>query len=144
MTIRHILSTKEKDNVLTISAGETVREAISQLGVHKIGELVVSEDGKSADGIISERDIIRELGQQGVECLSLRVGEIMTKDLVHCSRDDTAEHALQTMTDGRFRHLPVVEDGALVGLISIGDVVKARLNQMESENQAMISMIAGN
>lgn len=144
MTIRHILSTKEKNNILTISADKTVRDAIAELGVHKIGALVVSEDGKTADGIISERDIIRELGQQGVDCLSLRVRAVMTKDLVHCTRADTAEHALQTMTKGRFRHLPVVEEGALIGLISIGDVVKARLNQMESENQAMMSMIAGN
>lgn len=143
MLISQILTSKAKDGVLTIDKGQSVRDAISDLSAHRIGALVVSSDGHTADGIISERDIIREVGKRGVDCFSLNVADIMTADIKHCSLKDTAEQALKMMTEGRFRHLPVIEDDKLIGLISIGDVVKARLNEVESENSAMINMITG-
>lgn len=143
MIVSQILGSKPKSGVLTISKNKTVRDAISDLSAHRIGALVVSDDGKTVDGIISERDIIRETGKHGLDCFGLKVSELMTKKIISCTRDDTSESALKMMTEGRFRHLPVVEDGVLIGLISIGDVVKARLSEVEHENSAMLDMIAG-
>lgn len=143
MLIQQILDSKPQTGVMTISKDVSIKDAIADLSAHKIGALVVSEDGKKVDGIISERDIIREVGKRGVGCVSEKVEKFMTSDIVSCSKGDTAEDALQSMTDGRFRHLPVVENGEMIGLISIGDVVKARLAEVESEKSAMVDMIRG-
>jgi CBS domain-containing protein len=143
MLIQHILDTKSHTGVLTISKKVTLKDAIEDLAAHRVGALVVSEDGSTVDGIISERDIIRVMGQRGISCLGETVAENMTADITSCVKSSTAEEALQWMTDGRFRHLPVVEDGLLVGLISIGDVVKARLTEIENEKSAMVDMIRG-
>lgn len=143
MLIQHILDSKPHTGVLTISETVSLKDAIEELAAHRIGALVVSEDGNTVGGIISERDIIRVLGQRGISSLSETVKENMTKDITSCVKSNTAEEALQWMTEGRFRHLPVVEDGALVGLISIGDVVKARLTEIENEKSAMVDMIRG-
>lgn len=143
MKISQILSSKATGGVLTINSTRTIRDAIFELSHHKIGALVVSNDGIKAEGIISERDIIHELSGCGVECFLKSVGDLMTKKLVSCKLEDTAEYAMHCMTNGRFRHLPVLEDEKLIGLISIGDVVKARLGEMEYENSAMINMISG-
>jgi len=143
MLIQHILDSKPHTGVLTISKKVTLKDAIEDLAAHKIGALVVSEDGNTVEGIISERDIIRVLGQRGISSLSESVQENMTKEITSCVKSSTAEEALQWMTEGRFRHLPVVEDGVLIGLISIGDVVKARLTEIENEKSAMVDMIRG-
>ncbi len=143
MLIQHILDSKPHTGVLTISGKVTIKDAIGDLAAHRIGALVVSEDGTTVDGIISERDIIRILAQRGITCLSEMVKDNMTRDITSCVKSDTAEGALQLMTDGRFRHLPVVENGAMIGLISIGDVVKARLTEIENEKSAMVDMIRG-
>jgi len=143
MLIQHILDSKPHSSVLTISKNVTIKDAIEDLSAHRIGALVVSEDGTTVEGIISERDIIRVIGQRGISCLSESVADNMTSDITSCVKSDTAEEALQLMTDGRFRHLPVVEDGVMVGLISIGDVVKARLAEIENEKSAMVDMIRG-
>jgi CBS domain-containing protein len=143
MLIQQILDSKPQTGVMTISKNVSIKDAIADLAAHRIGALVVSEDGKKVEGIISERDIIRELGQRGVSCMTEKVSEFMTSTIVSCSKSDTAEMALQSMTEGRFRHLPVVEGGDMIGLISIGDVVKARLSEVENERSAMVDMIRG-
>ena len=104
---------------------------------------MISRDGKNPDGILSDRDIVRELGKRGAGCLTDTVDKLMTTKLVTCSEDDRADVVLQKMTDGRFRHMPVLKDGALVGLISLGDVVKARLTELAMEKDALEGMIMG-
>ena len=143
MLVSQILRSKADDGVLTIPPGATVGDAARVLSERRIGSLVVSEDGRRAVGILSERDIVREIGRRGAGCLSDRVDSMMTRNLVTCTRDEGADGVLATMTNGRFRHLPVVEGGELVGLISIGDVVKARLSELAMEKDALEGMIKG-
>jgi CBS domain-containing protein len=108
-----------------------------------IGPVVVSTDGETADGILSERDIVRELGKNGSGCLEKPVSAYMTTKLVTCSSQSNVEDVLQQMTAGRFRHMPVVEDGKIVGLVSLGDVVKAQLTEIAMEKDALEGMIMG-
>ena len=129
--------------MVTATPGTSVSEAAKMLSDKRIGTLVISSDGVKAQGILSERDIVRELGKQGAGVLGLTVDQLMTSKLVTCRRDDRADAVLQTMTDGRFRHMPVVEDGVLVGLITLGDVVKARLTELAMEKNALEGMIMG-
>lgn len=143
MLIQHILDSKPQTVVLTISKNVTLKDAVEDLAAHRVGALVVSEDGKTIDGIISERDIIRVLSQRGISGVSETVGEHMTRDITTCTKSNTAEEALNWITEGRFRHLPVVEGGVMIGLVSIGDVVKARLTEIENEKSAMVDMIRG-
>lgn len=144
MLVSQILKSKADAHVMTVQPHLTVAEAAVILGEKRIGALIVSRDGTTADGILSERDIVREVGKRGGTCLIDTVSSLMTRDPVTCSRLDTADQVLQTMTDGRFRHLPVVEDGKMIGLISIGDVVKARLSELSMEKTALEGMIMGN
>jgi CBS domain-containing protein len=143
MLVSQILSSKASDAVLTIKPDATVADAAGILSARKIGSLVVSSDGTRAEGILSERDIVRDVGRRGGACLTDKVADLMTRDLVTCARSETADQVLQKMTDGRFRHLPVIEGGKLVGLISIGDVVKARLSELAMEKDALEGMIKG-
>lgn len=143
MLVQQILNSKADLGVLSVKPTALVSEAVAILSEKRIGTVVVSSDGHSLDGILSERDIVRELGRRGVGCLSEPVENLMTKKLVTCSTSDSADFVLQTMTDGRFRHLPVVEDGKAIGLISIGDVVKARLSELAMEKDALQGMIMG-
>ena len=110
---------------------------------HGIGTVVVSSDKKSALGILSERDIVRQLAKVGSVCMEHKVEEYMTKKLVTCVQDSNVEDALKKMTEGRFRHMPVVEEGVLVGIISLGDVVKAQLAEVAMEKSALEGMIMG-
>ena len=144
MLVHQILKGKSDDGVATVLPGATVTEAVEMLSSRRIGALIVSSDGKTALGILSERDVVRELGQRGVACLSDKVEAVMTRDIFGCTRDDRADVVLQRMTDGRFRHMPVLEGGQMIGLISIGDVVKARLSDLTQEADALTSMIMGN
>ena len=144
MLVSQILKSKADAHVMTVQPHLTVAEAAVILAEKRIGALIVSRDGTTADGILSERDIVREVGKRGGTCLIDTVSSLMTRDPVTCSRLDTADQVLQTMTDGRFRHLPVVEDGKMIGLISIGDVVKARLSELSMEKTALEGMIMGN
>jgi CBS domain-containing protein len=105
--------------------------------------LVISKDGSTLDGILSERDIVRELGRRGPSCLSETVADLMTSKIITCTKDETADSVLEKMTQGRFRHMPVVDGAAMVGLISIGDVVKARLSELAMEKDALEGMIMG-
>ncbi|MEP5153990.1 CBS domain-containing protein [Planktotalea sp.] len=143
MLVQQILSSKASDAVLTVKPGSLVRDAAQVLAENKIGSVVVSATGKAAAGILSERDIVRELANRGPGCLSEIVDDMMTSKLVTCTRGDTADHVLEQMTNGRFRHMPVVEDGELVGLITLGDVVKARLSELAMEKNALEGMIMG-
>lgn len=143
MLVSQILKSKSDAQVVTVAPGATVAEAVTMLSEKRIGALVVSRDGKAADGILSERDIVRELGKRGAGILSEKVSALMTSKLVSCSRTEQTDAVLQKMTDGRFRHMPVIEGGALVGLISIGDVVKARLMELAAEKDALEGMIKG-
>lgn len=104
---------------------------------------MVSDDGKRPLGILSERDIVRELGRRGVACMTDPVTQVMTEKLVTCTRSDRATDVMQRMTDGRFRHMPVMEGDVMVGFISIGDVVKARLSELAMEKDALEGMIKG-
>ena len=103
--------------------------------------MVISADGKHPEGILSERDVVREIGRRGPACLSEPVENLMTKKLISCGRGDTAEDVTRKMTEGRFRHMPVIEEGEMIGLISIGDVVKARLAELAMEKDALEGMI---
>jgi CBS domain-containing protein len=143
MLVKQILRAKPDTGVFTIKPGTTVAAAAQELSKRKIGAVIVSTDGKVPLGILSERDIVRELGKRGPACLSELVDDMMTRDLIGCATDDTADHVLATMTTGRFRHMPVMEGDQMVGLISIGDVVKARLSELSMEKEALEGMIMG-
>jgi CBS domain-containing protein len=143
MLVSHILKSKADDSVVTALPSTTISEAAQMLSERRIGTLLVSRDGRKPDGILSERDIVRQLGSAGAACLTEPVSSIMTSKLVTCTRDIRADIVLEQMTEGRFRHMPVVEDGALVGLISLGDVVKARLMELAMEKDALEGMIRG-
>ncbi|PWE28785.1 histidine kinase [Maritimibacter sp. 55A14] len=143
MIVRQILKLKSSNEVATIPPSATVREAAEILSAKRIGAVIVSADGKVPEGILSERDIVRELGQRGPGCMSQCVIELMTAELVGCTLDETSDHVLARMTEGRFRHMPVMEDGKMAGLISIGDVVKARLAELSMEKDALQGMIMG-
>ncbi|TNC50796.1 CBS domain-containing protein [Rubellimicrobium rubrum] len=143
MLVRQILKSKGNDSVLTIRSDATVADAARILSERRIGCLVVSEDGTRPSGVISERDIVREMGVRGVECFEETVSQLMTEDVVTCNCDDQADDVLIRMTEGRFRHLPVMDGGTMIGLISIGDVVKARLSELSMEKDALEGMITG-
>ena len=143
MLVHQILKGKSDDGVATILPDATIADAARELSSRKIGALIVSEDGKHALGILSERDIVKELGQTGASSLSQPVSSLMTAKLVTASRTETSDEVLAKMTSGRFRHMPVLEGGEMVGLISIGDVVKARLSELAMEKDALEGMIKG-
>lgn len=143
MQVHQILKSKSDDSVVTVPTGTTVADAAKLLAEKRIGTVIVSDDGKNALGILSERDIVRMLSRRGGGILQDSVESMMTSKLVTCSRSDNADNVLQQMTDGRFRHMPVVEDGVLVGLITLGDVVKARLTELAMEKDALEGMIMG-
>ena len=143
MLVSQILKTKADDSVTTVKPGMLIADAAQMLAEKRIGTLVISSDGKNPDGILSERDIVRELGRQGGNCLKMTVESLMTRKLVTCTKNETSDAILNKMTEGRFRHMPVLEDGALIGLISLGDVVKARLMELSMEKDALEGMIMG-
>ncbi|MCP5038798.1 MAG: CBS domain-containing protein [Rhodobacteraceae bacterium] len=143
MLVHQILKMKASSAVLTIAPGASVADAAGILSSKRIGALIVSQDGTVPVGILSERDIVRELGRRGPACMSDKVDDLMTGDLVSCEGDCTTDEVLTRMTEGRFRHMPVMEADKMIGLISIGDVVKARLEELASENDALQGMIMG-
>ena len=143
MLVQQILKSKGSDTVVTVTPGTSITEVAQLLSRHRIGGVVVSSDGTGVQGILSERDIVRALSNRGPTCLDEPADALMTRDPVCCARDDTADSVLARMTEGRFRHMPVVADGALVGIVTIGDVVKARLNELSMEKTALEGMIMG-
>lgn len=144
MNVSQILKSKAVDGVMTLGSDASIADAAGIMSDKRIGTVVISDDGgATAAGILSERDIVRELGKRGVSCLTETVGAMMTRKLVTCAGSDAPDAILTQMTEGRFRHMPVIEDGKLVGLISIGDVVKARLAQLAMERDALEGMVMG-
>jgi CBS domain-containing protein len=141
MRISEILRRKG-GNVVTIDPNASVRELLDRLATYNIGAIVVSTDGTTIEGIVSERDIVRRL-VGGTRVLDARVGTIMTGTVQTCTPDDTVDQLMLLMTQQRFRHVPVVTDGRLSGLVSIGDVVKSRIGELEFEREQLEHYIAG-
>jgi CBS domain-containing protein len=127
--------------VATVDAGQSVRAAVALLVEHGIGALVVSADGRRIDGIVSERDIARGLHERGNALLAEPVSAVMTADVRTCVPTASVHELAQTMTDHRVRHVPVVEGEQLVGIVSIGDVVKARLDELAAERASLVDYI---
>jgi CBS domain-containing protein len=143
MTVQKILRVKGEGPSITVPPKATLGEAAEVLSSHRIGAVIVTSDGKRPLGVLSERDIVREIGRRGAACLSDQVEKVMTTKLVTCTRTDRAVDVLQRMTDGRFRHMPVMEGEEMIAVISIGDVVKMRLGELAMENDALEGMIKG-
>lgn len=143
MLVSQILKSKDT-GVVTIAPGATLRDVVELLATRRIGAVVVSSDGKKVKGIVSERDVVRELGRAGPACLDQLVDKVMTRAIYGCAATDTAASVLETMTNRRFRHMPVMEDNVMVGFISIGDVVAAVLSELQMERDALTGMIMGN
>ncbi len=136
MTVRAILDLKGRD-VTTITPDKTLGDAASLLSQHKIGALVVTGADRRVTGILSERDIVKAVSAGGAAALEEKIAARMIREVITCGPQDTMAELMGHMTAGRFRHLPVVENGRLVGIISIGDVVKHRLAEMERESSAL-------
>jgi CBS domain-containing protein len=130
------------NQVVTISPEATVTELLALLAERNIGAVVVSADGASVDGIVSERDIVRLLNRTP-EAGDVRVSAIMTEQVHTCGPDDLVDNLMRLMTDRRIRHVPVVTDGALSGIVSIGDVVKTRIGELEFEREQLSNYISG-
>lgn len=143
MLVQQILKSKGDSSVVTVKPGTRISDAARILAERRIGGIVVSSDGTTPDGILSERDIVRALAVKGGGCMDETVDDMMTRNPVCCSRQDSADLVLTRMTDGRFRHMPVVEGGKMVGIVTIGDVVKARLQELSMEKAALQDMIMG-
>jgi CBS domain-containing protein len=143
MNVTHILKLKGSSAVETISPDTSVAAASAILAEKRFGALVVSVSGKDIAGILSERDIVRALAREAGGCLTMPVSKLMTEKVETCTPTEKADSVLARMTVGRFRHMPVTEDGEMVGLLSIGDVVKARMTEIEQENAAMVGMLSG-
>ena len=141
MNVAGILKVKGRA-VTTARPDSTLYEAAQKLAAKRIGAVVVVGDQGTVAGIISERDVIRAIGDRGPEVLQSPVAEFMTRDVVACGETSLVDELMQMMTRGRFRHLPVLEDGALVGIISIGDVVKHHVAEVEMEVSAMRNYLA--
>jgi len=142
MLVETILQTKG-GAVHTIAASASLADVVTALNAHNIGALVVTDQTDAVVGIISERDVIRRLGKSIVGTMALHVGDCMTQRVTTCGRQTPVADVMERMTRLRIRHMPVVEDGALVGIISIGDVVKRKIEEVENEADALKEYIAG-
>jgi CBS domain-containing protein len=136
MRIKEVLAGKPLKDVITIRPDATVRDLIGLLAEHNVGALVVSEDGTSVHGIVSERDVVRRL-KDDASVLDAAVSAIMTAEVRTCTGQESVNDLMEIMTSGRFRHIPVVEDGRLTGIVSIGDVVKHRMSELEFERDQL-------
>ncbi|WP_377323529.1 CBS domain-containing protein [Pimelobacter simplex] len=137
MRIADILQSKSLRDVVTIRPDAGVRELLATLAEHNIGAVVVSSDGTTLEGIVSERDVVRHLHSDGTVINNV-VSAIMTAEVRTCSPDDDLDEVMQVMTDGRFRHIPVAsDDGAVVGIVSIGDMVKHKIDQLQFERDQL-------
>lgn len=142
MLISDVLKSKTKQGIVTVRPGLSVREVAQVLADNGIGAVVVSEDGEQVAGIVSERDIVRSVAS-GADALDRPLRDIMTSQVITCGRSEQLEALAETMTEHRVRHIPVIADGALVGLVSIGDVVKSRIEQLHAEKAHLESYIHG-
>jgi CBS domain-containing protein len=140
MRIHDVLRSKG-DAVLTVRPEQTVSALLGLLAEHGIGAMVVSSDGSTVEGIVSERDVVRHLQEHGSALLDRSVGEIMTSEVHTCTPDDAIDDLMRQMTDRRVRHIPVVVDGRLSGIVSIGDVVKYRIDELTRERDQLSAYI---
>ena len=129
------------DFVATVAPGATISEVLAELAEHGVGALVVTEDGEHIAGIVSERDVVRALHRQGPDVLDVPVSYVMTAEVVTCAPDAEVDSRMAVMTERRVRHVPVVVDGRLTGIVSIGDVVKHRVHELVDENLALVEYI---
>jgi CBS domain-containing protein len=141
MQVSVLLQTKGTD-VVTVPPDATIADVAVVLAEHRIGAVVVTGDGRSIDGVLSERDIVRALARPDEAMLTGTAASLMTREVVTCQPDTTLDELMGTMTDRRIRHVPVLVDGTLAGLVSIGDVVKHQIATLEHEKQAMHNYIA--
>ncbi len=132
---------RKGDEVVTVRPDDTVERLLALLEEHGIGALVVSEDGQAVVGIVSERDVVRHLHRDGAAVLLAPVSSIMTADVKTCEPDVAIEDLARTMTDLRIRHVPVVVDGKLHAIVSIGDIVKHRIDELQSERDQLVGYI---
>ena len=140
MSVSEILSGKG-GNVITVTPETSLEEVTKTLATHRIGALV-AKDGDEVCGIVSERDIVRQIAAEGSQALQNTVSHCMTKAVISCTSSDSIDVVMEKMTQGRFRHLPVIEDGKLLGIISIGDVVKRKIEIAERDAEALKQYIA--
>jgi len=143
MNVKQILSLKGSATVETVTPETKVSEAARVLGAKRYGALIVTSPEGEVIGILSERDIVRGLGEHGAGVLVQPVSALMTGKVERCAPQEDVNLVMARMTAGRFRHMPVIDGGTLAGVVSIGDVVKARIMEIESEKQAMETMLAG-
>jgi len=141
MTVKAILSRKGSD-VVTIPPTANLSEAVKLLAQRRIGAVIVTGADNRVAGILSERDIVRALGERGADALGDNIAAVMTRKVTTCVEADTVSDIMERMTTGKFRHVPVVEQGRLAGVISIGDVVKFRVEEIERESDALREYIA--
>lgn len=139
MLVGKILEAKTS-GVSTIQKDVPVSRAVYRMVIGNIGALVVTEDGERIDGVISERDVVRGLESNGERLLGMKVGDVMSTNVPICTPDQQVARVMEEMTRSRQRHLPVAEDGKLVGIVSIGDLVKHRLDEMKLENNVLREM----
>jgi CBS domain-containing protein len=132
MKIGDVLKRKGSE-VVTMRPDSTIDTVVRRMRLERIGAVIISPDGKSVIGILSERDILHALAEHGTALLALKAEDLMTREVVTCSREDTLQSVMVKMTQRRIRHLPVVEQGQLAGIVSIGDAVKSRLEEVELE-----------
>jgi CBS domain-containing protein len=142
MKVSHLLETKGSE-VSTISQERTVNDAVALLKERGIGALVVTGATPPLVGMFSERDVVRALATSGVKALEQKVADLMSRDVVTCTTTTDVNELMTTMTERRFRHVPVVEDDRLLGLISIGDAVKARLEELEHDKRDLLDYVSG-
>ncbi len=140
MRIGDVLHAKPSHEVVTIGPDAGVRELVAKLAEHNVGALIVSSDGTTLEGIVSERDVVRHLHSDGT-VINNTVAAIMTAVVETCDEDTNVDELMKVMTDRRIRHVPVVHDGKLIGIISIGDVVKHRIDQLEFERDQLDSYV---
>jgi CBS domain-containing protein len=140
MKIVEVLNAKPEGGVITIAPDAGVRELLAKLADHNVGALIVSSDGETVEGIVSERDVVRHLHHVGT-VVNNTVGAIMTDVVETCEPGSTLDDLMQVMTRRRIRHVPVVDDGRLVGIVSIGDVVKHKMSQLEFERDQLDSYV---
>jgi CBS domain-containing protein len=136
MTVKAILARKGPD-VVTSDPNASLGDAVKMLAARRIGAVVVTGADRRIVGILSERDIVRALAEHGTKALDMPIADVMTRKVATCGVQETVHDIMERMTDGKFRHVPVVEQGRLAGIISIGDVVKSRVQEMEQESAAL-------
>ena len=141
MHVQQILNYKGR-SVVAVAPGSTVGDAAKLMAERRIGAVLVRDEAGVVAGILSERDVVRGMAAAGGDCATLTVDALMTRDVEYCTPEDTIDQLMQVMTERRFRHLPVMERNVLVGMISIGDVVKYRIGEIEHEAEAMRAYIA--